>query len=100
MSKARFKLPNEIIKIENADKKFHETWHLGRDICDFLHLPRGFAVYGTREEFPDFLPRGKEIAFLSRAGEIRESPKRALSGPHQEVTNQRQGKDTNLSRSH
>jgi len=31
------KLPNEIIKIENVDKKFHETWDKGRGICDFPH---------------------------------------------------------------
>ena len=39
MSK-KYKLPNEIIKIENEDKKFHEAWHLGRDICDFPHPVR------------------------------------------------------------
>jgi hypothetical protein len=30
-------LPNEIIKIANADKKFHETWEEGRNICDIPH---------------------------------------------------------------
>ena len=40
MSKTKYKLPNEIIKIENAEKKFHEAWHMGRDICDFPHPVR------------------------------------------------------------
>ena len=40
MSKAKYKLPNEIIKIANADKKFHESWHTGRNICDFPHPVR------------------------------------------------------------
>jgi hypothetical protein len=31
------KLPNEIIAIENVDKKFHETWEKGRNLCDFPH---------------------------------------------------------------
>jgi hypothetical protein len=31
------KLPNNIIKIENADKKFHEKWYDGRGVCDFPH---------------------------------------------------------------
>jgi hypothetical protein len=31
------KLPNDIIKIENVDKKFHEKWDSGRGICDFPH---------------------------------------------------------------
>lgn len=39
MSK-KYKLPNEIIKIDNEDKQFHEAWHLGRDICDFPHPVR------------------------------------------------------------
>ena len=30
-------LPNKIIKIANADKKFHETYHKGRNICDLPH---------------------------------------------------------------
>jgi hypothetical protein len=37
---SKYKLPNEILKIENADKTFHENWHLGRDICDFPHPVR------------------------------------------------------------
>lgn len=37
---SKYKLPNEILKIENADKKFHESWHKGRDICDFPHPVR------------------------------------------------------------
>jgi hypothetical protein len=31
------KLPNEIIAIENVDKKFHEVWEKGRNLCDFPH---------------------------------------------------------------
>jgi hypothetical protein len=31
------KLPNDIIKIENVDKKFHERWDAGRGVCDFPH---------------------------------------------------------------
>ena len=31
------KLPNDIIKIENVDKKFHERWYDGRGVCDFPH---------------------------------------------------------------
>lgn len=38
-------LPNEIIKIENADKKFHESWHEGRNVCDIPH-PFRMAVLG------------------------------------------------------
>jgi hypothetical protein len=37
---SKYKLPNEILKIENADKTFHEKWHTGRDICDFPHPVR------------------------------------------------------------
>ena len=31
------KLPDSIIKIQNVDKVFHETWDKGRNICDFPH---------------------------------------------------------------
>jgi len=31
------KLPNNIVKIENVDKKFHEKWYDGRGVCDFPH---------------------------------------------------------------
>jgi len=37
---SKYKLPNEILKIENADKTFHEKWHTGRDMCDFPHPVR------------------------------------------------------------
>lgn len=30
-------LPNNIVKIENVDKKFHEKWYDGRGVCDFPH---------------------------------------------------------------
>lgn len=35
--KIKGKLPNNIIKIENVDKKFHETWEPNRNLCDFPH---------------------------------------------------------------
>ena len=42
---SKYKLPNEILKIENADKTFHEKWHTGRDVCDFPH-PVRIAILG------------------------------------------------------
>jgi hypothetical protein len=31
------KLPNDVVKIENVDKKFHERWYEGRGVCDIPH---------------------------------------------------------------
>lgn len=34
------KLPDELIVIENADKKFHEKWYKGRNMLNFCHPVR------------------------------------------------------------
>jgi len=35
--KVKWKAPNELIRLPNADKTFHETWYDGRDILDIPH---------------------------------------------------------------
>jgi hypothetical protein len=41
----KFDLPDEIIKIANKDKEFHETWTDDRNILDVPH-PYRMAILG------------------------------------------------------
>lgn len=59
-------LKNEIIKLQNADKKFHESWNKGRNICDFPH-PYRLVILGQTGRGKSTL--GQNIFLRTQAGQ-------------------------------
>ena len=46
MSKEKVKLPKELIKIDNPDKKWHEHWHEKRNPLNIIH-PFRCLIFGS-----------------------------------------------------